>query len=64
MYFLFLLVSKVAACLFVEFPLQSVETGEGGKLGYQEPGRTLPNFFFTQTRINLGSTVQNIVLKI
>ena len=59
--FAFSLLRLLLVCLL---NLLSRVLRRGGKLGYQEPGRTLPNFF-TQTgrrRINLASRVQNVIL--
>ena len=57
-------VQFLLSCLFV-CRIYSPECWDrDGKLGYQEPGRTSPNFF-TQTgrrRINLAYRVQNVIL--
>ena len=54
----------LGCCLFVCWIYSPECWDRDGKLGYQEPGRTSPNFF-TQTgrrRINLASRVQNDIL--
>ena len=54
----------LGCCLFVCWIYSPECWDRDGKLGYQEPGRTSPNFF-TQTgrrRINLAYRVQNVIL--